>query len=153
MSNVLSILVSVKSFFRFVPYKMENIETPDSHKAYILDDATKAKWYRIVFDLKKQFGKKPDMNGLIFLIGVRELGQMREFAKHEKMDLMHIATCKLLSYEGYYKLDHVDEEGWPHYTLVQKPAFTDLMSQENRLRKLIVDYYEDNGLFEDMDNV
>ncbi len=48
-------------------------------------------WY------KKQFGKKPDMNGILFLIGMRELGQLREFAKDEKMDLMHIATCKLLA--------------------------------------------------------
>jgi hypothetical protein len=128
---------------------MEKTETPDSLNGYTLDDATKAKWYRIVFDLKKQFGKKPDMNGLIFLIGVRELGQMREFAKHEKMDLMHIATCKLLSYAGYYKFDFTDEDGWPHYQLIQKPSFTDLLSQENLLRKLIVDYYEDNALLEE----
>ncbi len=130
---------------------MENTETPDSFQSYTLSDASKAKWYRIVFDLKKLFGKKPDMNGILFLIGMRELGQIREFAKHEKMDLMHIATCKLLSYEGYYALEKTDEDGWPHYTLVQKPPFTDLLSQENRLKSFIVKYYEENGLFEDMD--
>ena len=101
--------------------------------------------------IKKIFGKKPDMNGIIFLIGMRELGQTREFAKHEKMDLMHIATCKLLSYEGYYAFEKTDEEGWPHYKLVQKPPFTDLLSQENRLKSFIVKYYEENGLFEDLD--
>ncbi len=130
---------------------MENTETPDSFQSYTLSDACKAKWYRIVFDLKKIFGKKPDMNGIIFLIGMRELGQTREFAKHEKMDLMHIATCKLLSYEGYYAFEKTDEEGWPHYKLVQKPPFTDLLSQENRLKSFIVKYYEENGLFEDLD--
>jgi hypothetical protein len=60
----------------------EIIDKPDSYQAFLLDDATKSKWYRIVFDLKKQFGKKPDMNGILFLIGMRELGQLREFANY-----------------------------------------------------------------------
>jgi hypothetical protein len=122
-------------------------DKPDSYQAFLLDDATKSKWYRIVFDLKKQFGKKPDMNGILFLIGMRELGQLREFEKDEKMDLMHIATCKLLSYEGYYKLESVDEEGWPHYQMIKALPYADLLSQENRLKKLVVDYYVDNELF------
>jgi hypothetical protein len=115
---------------------------------FILDDATKAKWYRVVFELKKQFGKKPDMNGILFLIGVRELGQTREFAKHEKMDLMHIATCKLLSYEGYYAYEKTDGDGWPHYRMLQRPPFADLLSQENKLRKLVVTYFEENNLLD-----
>ena len=126
-------------------YKMN---TESDNSPYMLDDASKAKWYRIVFDLKKQFGKKPDMNGILFIIGVRELGQMREFAKHEKMDLMHIATCKLLSYEGYYAFEHTDTEGWPHYRMLKKPPYTDLLSQENRLRKMVVNYFEENGLLD-----
>jgi len=127
---------------------MENQEKPDSYQAYILDDITKGKWYKIVFQLKKDFGKKPDMNGILFLLGMRELGQSRVFEKHEKMDLMHIATCKLLSYEGYYKQTHIDEDGWPHYQMIKNLPYSDLMSQENRLRKLIVTYYEENELFE-----
>lgn len=127
----------------------EIIDKPDSYQAFLLDDATKSKWYRIVFDLKKQFGKKPDMNGILFLIGMRELGQLREFEKDEKMDLMHIATCKLLSYEGYYELQSTDEDGWPHYQMIKALPYADLLSQENRLKKLVVDYYVDNELFEE----
>ncbi len=114
----------------------------------VLDDATKSKWYQVVFSLKKQFGKKPNMDAIIFLIGVRELGQFREFAKDEKMDLMHVATCKLLSYEGYFALDGNDEDGWPHYTMLKKPPYSDLMSQENLLRKLVVAYWDENELYE-----
>lgn len=116
---------------------------------FTMDDATKGKWYKVVFHLKKQFGKKPNMDAIIFLIGVNEFGQMREFSKEEKMDLMHIATCKLLSYEGYFVYDGKDEEGWPHYTMLKKPPYTDLLSQENLLRKLVVKYYEENNLFEE----
>jgi hypothetical protein len=123
---------------------MENSE----NSMFLLDDSTKAKWYKIIFDLKKQFGKKPDMNGILFLIGVRELGQVREFSKQEKMDLMHISTCKLLSYEGYYAFEYSDEDGWPHYRMLKKPPYTDLLSQENRLKKLIVTYFQENGLLD-----
>ncbi len=115
----------------------------------VLDDATKGKWYKVVFDLKKLFGKKPNMDAIIYLIGVNEFGTVREFSKEEKMDLMHIATCKLLSYEGYFAFDGLDDEGWPHYTMLKKPPYTDLMSQENLLRKLVVKYYEEKGLFEE----
>jgi hypothetical protein len=114
-----------------------------------LDEATKMKWYKIVFQLKKQFGKKPDMNGILFLIGMREKGTSSVLGKDDKMDLFHIATCKLLSYEGYYKYTYTDEDGWPHYDLIKKPAFTDLMSQEMLLRKLVVAYFDENELYED----
>ncbi len=114
-----------------------------------LDEATKLKWYKIVFQLKKQFGKKPDMNGILFLIGMQEMGTTRVFTKEEKMDLFHIATCKLLSYDGYYKFSHKDAEGWPHYDLVHKPPFTDLMSQEMMLRRVVVKYFDENELYEE----
>ncbi len=127
----------------------EETKSSGTVEKIILDDITKGKWYKVVFSLKKQFGKKPNMDAIIFLIGVNEFGQMREFAKDEKMDLMHIATCKLLSYEGYFAYDGKDEEGWPHYTMLKKPPYADLMSQENLLRKLVVKYYEENNLFEE----
>lgn len=111
-----------------------------------LDEHTKLQWYKIVFDLKKVFGKKPDMNAILFLIGMRELGSAREYSKEEKMDLMHVATCKLLSYDGYYAYERTDEDGWPHYRLVDKPPRFDLLAQENILKRLVVRYFEESGL-------
>lgn len=128
---------------------MEEIEKPDPFDAFVLSDEEKAVWYRIVFHLKKEFGKKPDINGILFLIGMQEMGQVREYSKDEKMDLMHIATCKLLSIEGYYTYTHTDNDGWPHYSLVQQPPYADLNSQENRLKSLIVKYFLLNKLLED----
>ena len=113
-----------------------------------LDEHTKLQWYKIIFSLKKMFDKKPDMNCLLFLIGLRELGINSEFSKDEKMDLMHVATCKLLSYGGYYEFEKTDEDGWPHYKLISKPPYTDLMNQENILKKLIVQYFEESGLID-----
>jgi len=113
-----------------------------------MDETTKMKWYKIVFAMKKDFGKKPDMNGLLFLIGVREIGKTKEFSKDEKMDLMHIATCALMAIDGYYTLDGHDEEGWPHYTLQKQLPYADLLKQETFLRKQIVKYFEVNDLIQ-----
>jgi len=127
---------------------MNTFAAMNSGNNSILSEHTKLQWYKIIFSLKKIFGKKPDMNAIIFLIGIRELGVTREFSKEEKTDLMHIATCKLLSYEGYYKFDNLDEDGWPHYTLINKPPYADLSEQENILKKLIVQYFEESGLID-----
>jgi hypothetical protein len=125
----------------------------DEQKENILDiklsDREKSLWYRLVFDLKKQFGKKPNMDAILFLVGVQELGVLREFAKHEKMDLMHIATAKLLSYEGHFEFEGNDDDGWPHYRQISRPPYGDLMAQELLLRKLLVRYFDENGFFDD----
>jgi hypothetical protein len=113
-----------------------------------LDETTKLKWYQIVFSIKKQFGKKPDLNGLLYLIGLRELGTSKELNKDQKMDAMHIATCALLAQEGYYILTHTDEDGWPHYQQLKTLPYTDLLNQENYLKHLIVQYFETNNLIE-----
>lgn len=114
------------------------------------EDQMRLKWYKIVFGLKKQFGRKPDMNALLYLIGMNEVGIIKTFSKSEKMDLMHVATCKLLSYEGYYTLEKTDNDGWPHYREVQKPPYADLSNQEELLKRLVVRYYEENNLLEDL---
>lgn len=111
-----------------------------------IDQVTKEKYILITFTLKKQFGKKPDLNGIIFLIGMQELGQVREFTKEEKIDLMHIATCKLLSYEGYYSFSGRDADGWPQWNLEKPLPPYDLFSQEVLLKKNIVRYFEQENL-------
>ncbi len=115
-----------------------------------MDEKAKMLWYKIIFGLKKQYGKKPDLNGLLFLIGMNEIGKVKEYAKDEKMDLMHVATCKLLSYEGYYKLVSYDNDGWPHYELVKSPPYANLTHQEQFLKKLIVRYFVENDLLADL---
>ena len=107
----------------------------------------KRKWQSLLSRLEVQFGIEPDLQAVIFLIGVQELGQgNRKFSKDEKQDLMHIATCKLLSYWGYYELKGSDKEGWPHWDLKQKlPALT-LKEQDLLLRQSVIQYFEEAGI-------
>jgi hypothetical protein len=86
----------------------------------------------------------PDIKVILFLIGVQELGKgPRKFSKRQKEELMHIATCRLFSSLGFYELEALDQDGWPHWKLVKPiPAYT-LLEQEMIMKSLIIDYFED----------
>ncbi len=65
-----------------------------------------AEWEALLEKLENTLGKKPNLEALLFLIGMQELGKgTRVFSKEEKQDLMHIAVCRLLSLEGYYEFE------------------------------------------------
>ncbi len=107
------------------------------------------RWRELHAALAKRFGKTMTMESLLFLIGVRELGSSpREFSKEEKLDLMHIAMCRLMSESGYYELSHRDQDGWPHWTLVKPLPYTDMFSQEHLLREHILTYFEKEGILD-----
>lgn len=98
--------------------------------------------------LHKQFGKQMTMESILFLIGVRELGAgPQDFTKEQKVDLMHIAICRLLSQSGYYELSHLDQEGWPHWELVKPLPSTDVFSQEFLLKEHVLAYFEEEDIF------
>lgn len=102
------------------------------------------RWFRLLGLLEKNIGKRPaDLNGVLFLIGVQELGKGPvPFSKEEKQDLMHIGICKALSQSGFYELEGLDEEGWPHWKLVKKLPRVSLEDQEKMLRMHVIDYFE-----------
>ena len=79
-------------------------------------------WQGLMEKLEKIVGKRPaDLKSVLFLIGVQELGKgVRDFSKEEKRDLMHIAICKVLSLSGFYELEGLDENGWPHWKSKKK---------------------------------
>jgi len=111
---------------------------------YQKDLELERKWNGLLTKIGTMTGKKPkDLNGLLFLIGVQELGKGRKsFSKEEKQDLMHIAICKVLSLSGFYELEGLDEEGWPHWKLVKKLPRFDLLEQEKLLKMHVLEYFE-----------
>ena len=102
------------------------------------------KWSRLMAEVQKTLGKRPkDLNSVLFLIGIQELGKgVKTFTKEEKQDLMHIAICKVLSLAGYYELEGLDEDGWPHWKLVNKLPHFDLLEQEQLLKQHVIEYFE-----------
>ena len=101
-------------------------------------------WEDLLDQLTTLVGKRPaDLNAVLFLIGVQELGKgPQKFSKRQKEELMHIANCRLFSELGFYELEGIDQDGWPHWTLVKPiPAYT-LLEQEMIMRSLIITYFE-----------
>ena len=102
-------------------------------------------WQQLISKIGRSLGKKPeDLNAVLFLIGVQELGRgPKNFSKEEKQDLMHIAICKLMSLSGYYELEGLDEQGWPHWKLIKKLPHFDLLEQEKLLKIQILQYFKE----------
>ena len=93
-----------------------------------------------------RFGKKPDMEGVLFLVGLQETGFIREkVTKEQKQDIMHVAVCTLLSESGYYILEGKDEEGWPHFKQVKEIPSLELIEQENFLKDHVLLYFQKQG--------
>ncbi len=111
---------------------------------YKKDLELQKKWVKLLAEIGQTIGKRPkDLNGMLFLIGVQELGKgKQEFSKEEKQDLMHIAICKVLSYSGYYELGGLDAEGWPHWKPTKRLPRFDLLDQEKLLKMHILEYFE-----------
>lgn len=102
-------------------------------------------WSNLIRFLEQTTGKKPkDLNGVLFLIGVQELGKGNlRFDKEQKQDLMHIAICKVLSFGGFYKLEGKDNDGWPHWVAVKEIPQIDLLSQESLLKHYVIRYFQE----------
>ncbi|HEV3414852.1 MAG TPA: hypothetical protein VG101_20375 [Puia sp.] len=112
------------------------------------------RWWNLEARLVERFGKKPDMETILFLIGVQELGNTRKkFTKEEKQDLMHIAVCTLFRQSGYYELEGIDGDGWPHFRQLKALPPMEVAEQENFLKDHILLYFgnADNG--EELDNL
>ena len=65
-----------------------------------------------------------------------------KFSKEQKQDLMHVATCRLLAPSGYYELEGVDEDGWPHYKQLKELPAMNLAEQENFLKDHVLLYFD-----------
>jgi hypothetical protein len=111
----------------------------------------KQQWEEIVRKLSNQFaaGETLDLDAIIFLIGVQELGQIhREFKKDEKINLMHIAICRLLEPYGYYEFDYIDEQGWPHYKVKDELPPLKAGEQTVLMKEAIIQYFCESGVLE-----
>ncbi|WP_115462770.1 hypothetical protein [Winogradskyella aurantiaca] len=108
------------------------------------DPLLKNRWELVVEKLSAQFadGDEMELDAIIYLIGVQELGQIhRDFKKDHKLDLMHIAICKLLEPYGFYEFDYVDDDGWPHYKVKEQLPFLKAGEQSVLMKEAIVNYF------------
>lgn len=104
-------------------------------------------WLRVRHSVQEMLGRTnlPNMNAILFLIGMQELGHLKgEFTKEEKQDLMHIAVCRLLSYDGYYEFEGRDADGWPHYKVAKPVQLEGVKAQGRLLQEKVIQYFNEN---------
>ncbi len=108
------------------------------------DEILKERWGLLVEKLSQQFsdGDPLDLDGIIYLVGVQELGNFQKnFKKDEKVNLMHIAICRLLEPYGYYDFDFFDEDGWPHYIVKEQLPPLKAGEQAVLMKEALVNYF------------
>ncbi|GLR17109.1 hypothetical protein [Portibacter lacus] len=106
-------------------------------------------WLKVRHIVKNAFNKPilPDLQSILFLIGVQELGKVQtEFTKEEKVDILHIAVCSLLSRKGIYEFIGRDEDAWPHYQQRIGIDKDGVENQEILLKECIIDYFKELNL-------
>ncbi|MRX63003.1 hypothetical protein [Maribacter luteus] len=104
----------------------------------------KERWEQLVQKLSVQFadGDTMELDAIIYLVGVQELGQIHNtFKKDEKLNLMHIAICRLLEPYGYYEFEYFDEDGWPHYAIKEELPALKAGEQSVLMKEAIVTYF------------
>ncbi|MDO9137559.1 MAG: hypothetical protein Q7U21_07020, partial [Lutibacter sp.] len=113
------------------------------------DKNLKEEWEQVLKILTDNFGDGEVLNldAIIYLIGVQELGQgAKEFKKDDKLNLMHIAICRLLEPFGYYEFDFFDNDGWPHYKVLEELPPLKSGEQTVLMKEAIVLYFKKNEL-------
>lgn len=111
-----------------------------------MDYALELRYQNLTKQLEPTFGPGLDLQAILFLIGVEELGiGYQKFKKHEKTDLMHVAVCTLLEPYGYYQFKGRDTDNWPHFDFVKELPPLNETEQQAFMKETIVEYFEHHG--------
>ncbi len=98
-------------------------------------------WEATLARYEKQFDQPLDLQALLFLIGVNELGHgPRKLSKDQKLDVIHIAVCRLLEPYGFYNYEGLDKDEWPHYARTEKLPQLSAGEQEHLMKEAIINY-------------
>ena len=113
-------------------------------KSQIRDQKLKDRWDNLITVLSDRFsrGQPLEIEGVLYLVGLQELGQVhRKMKKDENLNLIHIGICTVLEPYGYYRFDFFDEEGWPHFELLESLPVLKPGEQSILMKEALVEYF------------
>lgn len=99
-------------------------------------------WIKVQLFIRKRFDEVLDVQTILYIIGLQELGKNHQALKKEqKIDVIHIGTCTVLMRLGYYQKIGMDADDWPHFKNIKKLP-NDMVGelQENLMKKAIIEY-------------
>jgi hypothetical protein len=87
-------------------------------------------------------GEALDVEGVLYLVGLQELGQVhRKMKKDDNVNLIHIGICSVLEPYGYYRFDFFDDDGWPHFELLEELPPLKAGEQSILMKEALVEYF------------
>ena len=108
------------------------------------DKKLKDRWDHLLTVLSERFsdGEVLDVEGVLYLIGLQELGQVHQnMNKEDNVNLIHIGICTVLEPYGYYRFDFFDKEGWPHFELLEALPPLKPGEQSILIKEALVEYF------------
>ena len=58
---------------------------------------------------ERQFEQEMTLKGVLYLIGVQELNLgIKQYKREEKVNVLHVAICKILTPFGFYKFNKIN---------------------------------------------
>jgi hypothetical protein len=112
-----------------------------------MDEVLQMEWKDLVKKIELSFGEGIEIEAIILLIGIQELGKgYFKPSKDEKLDLLHIATCKLLEPWGYYRYTGKDSDGWPQWETITNIPVLKPGEQKELMKRAIIRYFNENEI-------
>ena len=108
------------------------------------DKKLKERWETLLVVLSERFsdGEALDVEGVLYLVGLQELGQVhRKMKKDDNVNLIHVGICSVLEPYGYYRFDFFDDEGWPHFELLEELPPLKPGEQSILMKEALVEYF------------
>jgi hypothetical protein len=91
-------------------------------------------WKDLCDQLSEMFGIDVDLNGILFLVGIRERGLIfQQFNREEKLNLIRLGSCTLYTEMGLLESEGVDNEGWP---IFHQKAVAPAIPEERKIKTL-----------------
>ncbi len=114
-----------------------------------MDYAVELRYQALKKQLETDFGGGMDVQAILFLIGVQELGLgHKTYTKREKTELLHVAICTILEPYGYYRFEGRDEENWPHFELIRELPSLSHNEQQHLMKEALIEYFAAEGYFD-----
>lgn len=91
-------------------------------------------WNDLCEHLSDQFDIDVDLNGVLFLVGIRERGlTIQPFSKEEKLSLINLGSCTLYQEMGLIEKTGTDEQGWPIFA---QKTLAPVIPEERKIKVL-----------------
>ena len=108
------------------------------------DQKLKDRWENLVVFLSDKFSdlETLDVEAILYLVGLQELGQVhRKMRKEDNINLIHIGICSVLETYGYYRFNYYDDDGWPHFELLEPLPSLKPGEQSILMKEALVTYF------------